>query len=298
MGMSQPPAEKFVWPPRKASPVDAAAHATLQKSRHAGRVPVVERPRGMWNAFESVFLDITAGPLIDRAAQAGWSADEIGDYCPRCGQSTLETEIGAKGCLRCSGINFAWERFVRLGEYRGELARWVREVKFTRWRRLGLDLGRLLGAQLAEAWRLSGGSERRPPVIVPVPDSPLRRVWRGIDHAAVIAGGAAAATGWPVVHPLVRRVGRSQLSVPPSERAANATKAFGLHKGIRLNELSGRVVVMMDDVVTTGATMRACCKLLTTACRRMDLAERPEVWAACLARTAVMPEAGKRRGTP
>jgi predicted amidophosphoribosyltransferase len=183
---------------------------------------------------------------------------------------------------------------VRLGVYAGPLRRWVHEIKFTRWRRLGEDLGEMLGAALRTAYAEHGPGER-PPLLVAVPDDPFRRIWRGIDHAAVITQRVARVTGWPVIRPLYRRPGRSQLSVPPSERAANAARAYGLRKGRWREDLASKTVVLVDDVVTTGATMRACAKAITGAWSRGEREGRPRVWAACLGRAEIRAGPGDGR---
>jgi predicted amidophosphoribosyltransferase len=170
----------------------------------------------------------------------------------------------------------------------------VHEIKFTRWRKLGEDLGELLGAALLASYERDGGGSR-PPVLVAVPDGAMRRIWRGIDHAAVIARAASRVTGWELVRPLYRRPGRSQLAVPPSERASNAAKAYGLCKGDWREGLASRTVVVVDDVVTTGATMRTCCRLIASAWAKGDKHLRPRIWAACLGR-AEMDGPNRKRG--
>lgn len=294
---------RFTWPPRR--PV--VADPTSQRAPPRHRSPVLPAParRGVWATFEREILGLTAGPLADRAADAGWVPDSSADYCPRCGQTTEPGDRRAGGgCFRCEGVKLAWDRFVRLGEYRGELRRWVHEVKFTRWRRLGVDLGRRLGESLLTEWDAMGqpGGRARPPILVPVPDSALRRVWRGIDHTGAIVAGVRDATNWPMARPLFRQWGRSQRSVPSSERARNAARSFGIWTDFPWETLAGRVVVIIDDVVTSGATMRACSKLITSACRtetkRTMVWRGLIVWVACVARTPIAEpgHSGRKQG--
>lgn len=278
---------RFVWPPRKPGTSVPATRVPAADPAAVSTLCVPPRRQSVWSAFEREVLGLTAGPLADRAAEAGWVPDEPAAYCSRCGQSTKPADRREGGCYRCEGIALAWERMVRLGEYRGELRRWIHEVKFTRWRRLGFDLGQELGRALAAHW--GGRPAVASPVLVPIPDSALRRIWRGIDHAAVIAAGAHAATGWPIMHPLRRRWGRSQRAVPSSQRARNAAQAYGTRDGFEWANLAGRTVVLLDDVVTSGATMRVSARLIANACRRgvsqgLDLGP-PQVWVGCLART-------------
>jgi predicted amidophosphoribosyltransferase len=94
-----------------------------------------------------------------------------------------------------------------------------------------------------------------------------------------------AATGWDLVHPLSRRFGPSQVSVAPSERAANVGRSFTLKRGFKGEILAGRVVVLIDDVCTTGATLRTCGRLVAKAVRGHDRRGETRIWAGVLART-------------
>jgi len=181
-------------------------------------------------------------------------------------------------------LKLAWQRMVRLGPFNYPLREWVHEVKFTRWRRLGNDLGELLGQQLLSVQSTAQDSSL-PPVLVPVPDSGLRRIVRGIDHAMVIARGINHITGWSIATPLARRFGPSQLSVAPSQRASNVSKSFVLRSRYSCSHLAGRSIILVDDVCTTGATLRTCARLIANACRTESKANLTTIWTAVLART-------------
>lgn len=266
--------EAFVWPPRRPGAPTDPRPARTPGARRACPAPA---RCSLWQAFEREFLGLRAGPLESRMAEAGWRPDGPDDYCPRCGRGLDAPGRSEEGCKVCAGIRFAWDRLVRLGAYSGELRRWVHEVKFTRWRRLGMDLGVILGAALRS---IADQQPAQSTVIVPVPDAALRRLWRGIDHAAVIARGVARATGWPVVQPLHRRFGRSQLMVSPSQRATNVAQSFKPRPGASAVLRGVQRVVVVDDVLTTGATLRTCCRLIQRAASGSAV-----IWAACLART-------------
>jgi predicted amidophosphoribosyltransferase len=188
------------------------------------------------------------------------------------------------GCPACRGKHLPWERFVRLGEYDGLLRRVVCETKFTAWRRLGRDIGRLLGAQLADAMERAGVNAADA-VIVPVPTTFLRRVRRGIDHTWCIARGVRDVTGVPIVPGLSRRNTTPQASLPKTRRATNVRGSMSA-RGL---DLSAKTVIVLDDVRTTGATMLEACRAL----RRGDKATRPiAVWALV---AAVTPDDRRRR---
>lgn len=176
---------------------------------------------------------------------------------------------------------------VRLGEHAGPLRDWVHEVKFTRFQALGVTLGHRLGRRVIEA-----GGDGPGWLVVPAPTTRRRRLARGVDHAGAIAAGVAAETGWPVRRLLARRHRPSQTSLPASERKRNAAGAFRRRGGARLGDAR---VLVVDDVMTTGATASAACRALV---KGLKAAERPEaVWVAVVA-VAPRPGAGDPGGTP
>lgn len=250
----------------------------------------------LWNGLQRTWLDLSAPPLAERAAAAGFSADRPSAYCSRCGHSTGPFEATAAGCPACAGKRFPWARIVRLGEYRPPLTTFIHEVKFTRWRRLGVDLGTLLGESVNASLAPHKARGALPPVvIVPVPITFRRRLVRGVDHTGAIASGLARATGGEVVYALSRRHRPSQVSLPISERAANVAQSIYPKKGI---DLGGSLVIVVDDVTTTGATLRAACRAVRKCCSPPPKsgtahaqARPPIVWGAVL---AVTPVPGRR----
>jgi ComF family protein len=96
--------------------------------------------------------------------------------------------------------------------------------------------------------------------IVPVPLHASRRRSRGFDQAADLARHL----GLPVSRALRRvRATAVQASLPAAKRHANVRDAFAVTRTAR--ELSGAVVVLVDDVCTTGATLDACAHALKEA---------------------------------
>jgi ComF family protein len=102
--------------------------------------------------------------------------------------------------------------------------------------------------------------------VVPVPLHPWRRMTRGFNQAADLAAHLQR----PLVHALWRtRATVPQTGLPASMRRRNVRRAFSLsplvsHR-VRHAVLTNRIVVLVDDVKTTGATLEACAGALKDA---------------------------------
>lgn len=99
--------------------------------------------------------------------------------------------------------------------------------------------------------------------LVPLPLARTRERERGYNQAERLA--RALATQWrlPVWHDVVRRTRdtRSQVRLTPSERAGNVSQAFATTEVAR-TRLRGAHVVLVDDVITTGASLNAAARAL------------------------------------
>ena len=123
-------------------------------------------------------------------------------------------------------------------------------------------LGTALGHLLAAAWTDAG--HPTPDLVVPVPLHRLRLLERGYNQAAHLADGFAAGLGTAALaHGLGRtRKTRSQTRLGKSTRWDNVSGAFAAPHP---DALAGRSVVLVDDVVTTGATLLAAAAALREA---------------------------------
>ena len=102
------------------------------------------------------------------------------------------------------------------------------------------------------------------PPIVPVPTTPGRLRRRGYNQAQLLAQGVAGRSAGTVVDVLERRAeGVSQVALHPGERRANVDGAFSLRPGAE-SLISGKNLVLVDDVLTTGATASVAATVLET----------------------------------
>jgi ComF family protein len=179
--------------------------------------------------------------------------------CERCGHPPRRDAAADAPCHWCPVLP-PWVRAVRS-------AAWVRHgstasalihaLKYDGWHALADDMaGRI--ARLA--WPRDVVRERR--WLVPVPLTPWKERERGFNQAAALADGLARRWDVPVLPALRRtRSPASQTRLTPGERQVNVTGAFTVDPAVRPS-LAGTHVVLVDDVVTTAATLLACAAAL------------------------------------
>jgi ComF family protein len=145
---------------------------------------------------------------------------------------------------------------VASGIYGGALARAIRRLKYEGRADLAAPLGRRL---VRDVRALS--SQRA--LLVPVPLHVRKLSERGFNQSALIAGALASELGWQVRARALRRSRDTsqQAKLGRSERLENLKGAVVLGR----ERLEGTRVVLVDDVVTTGATARSCVEALQQA---------------------------------
>ena len=142
--------------------------------------------------------------------------------------------------------------------YRGGVRRAVHRFKF----KGGADLSGLFGELMARC--LSGRRDGRLDLVTWVPLHPKRKKRRGYDQAELLALRVAELRGIPAVSTLekVRLTGTQSQQITEADRRANVEGAYRALTGL---ELTGKRVVLVDDVVTTGSTLTECAACLRSA---------------------------------
>lgn len=148
------------------------------------------------------------------------------------------------------------DRAAAFGEYAGALARIILAFKFRGYDTLATRIGELL-AGTAARFGLVGDLD----AAVPIPSTRRRNHERGYDPAELLAREVALRTGTPLAKWLSRtRETRPQSDLSAEERRTNVASAFRASRSAE-----GRRVLLVDDVVTTGATAREAATALRTA---------------------------------
>lgn len=224
-----------------------------------------QRPGNWWRAALRGVLDLTMprvcvrceallGETSGMVCTACWSDVHVlsSARCSRCGHPS-----GADACAWCPSLpdavacarSLCWVPEGAGGDL-------VHKLKYEGWHGLGADLGSRL------AHRFPDAVVARPAIVVPVPLGTGRRRERGYNQAEAVARAMASVWRLPLVPGAVRRAREtgSQVRLTPGERSANVHGAFAA--GSSCTAIAGKHVVLVDDVVTTGATLNACASVI------------------------------------
>jgi len=181
--------------------------------------------------------------------------------CEICGEN-LPSNAQALVCQACSDEKPHFASAVAYGPYDGKLRELIHLLKYER----VLSAADFLGIRLADALaKLPADSQAA--IIVPVPLHASRRRERRFNQAELIAKSALKRMRFPrfeLVPEVLerRRETISQIGLTRPQRAQNIRGAFHVPHP---NRVAGRVVILIDDVMTTGTTASECARVLLKA---------------------------------
>src|SRR5262249_42480107 len=223
----------------------------------------VDRMRRLLDGLLAVLLaprcvvctDVLEYPTLGPVCAACWNSilPLTPPLCELCGDP-LPTwrmlSVPLARCPRCRRASRPIDRARAIGLYDGALRSIVHALKYEGRRSLAKPLGAMMRIRCGDV--LSAAD-----LAVPVPLHPSRRRERGFNQAEDLARHV----GLPIAAAL-RRVRRTtpQADLPAGRRHGNVKGAFAA--GTDFQRIPGRVVVLIDDVSTTGATLDACALVL------------------------------------
>ena len=197
-------------------------------------------------------------------ARAGVCANCIERHAPpraRCIHCAIGVPAGVTVCGACLRTPPPWSRAIAACDYAYPWDGLLTAFKF----HAALDLAPALAELLAQRVEASTGG---PPaeLLLPVPLAPARLRERGYNQAAVLAARLARRLGVPSAPRALLRLRDTlhQIDLPREQRAANMRAAFAVEP-MALARLRGRRVALIDDVMTTGATLGALAEALRSA---------------------------------
>jgi ComF family protein len=169
--------------------------------------------------------------------------------CPRCSSSVGPFVNLDGGCVRCRAQSLAFDEARRLGPYEGLLREVVLRMKQPGGQSLAETAGRMWGRRMAPRF-----ADVASPVVVPVPLHWTRRWRRGFNQSEILARALARALQAPCRAYLVRRTRATPMQAHLSTAAERQQNVRGAFSARRSGPLAGQTVVLVDDVMTTGAT--------------------------------------------
>ena len=191
----------------------------------------------------------------------GTTGDEfIGD--PLCNRLGIPLPYDAgPGALSVEALTSppAFDRARAVASYRGPARALVHALKFSD----RLELADMMAGMMA---RSGGAIVQECEVVVPVPLHRWRLVGRRFNQSALLAAGVARRHALPHEPMALARTRstRHQVGLSSAERRANVSRAFAVPEA-RTVSVAGRRVLLVDDVLTTGATVEACTRALRKA---------------------------------
>lgn len=191
--------------------------------------------------------------------------------CRRCG--AVGADALGETCRECRGAKLWFDRVVTLGAYDGPLRSAVLRTKTAGHDVLAFALGTLLARTRREQLEAA-----RADVVMPVPMHWMRRVRRGTNGASIVAARLAKELRLPLAADALarRRNTRVQNGLLRPQRFANVRGAF---RWTDRYDLHGAHVLLVDDILTTGATA-------SETARTLKRAGASQVVAVVLARTS------------
>lgn len=179
--------------------------------------------------------------------------------CPACGAEHFFARFPQGRCSLCRGMKLHFDRAICLGNYHGLMQELIVRLKGSHDEPLAVQLGRLLGRKL---------NRESPPIgcdlIIATPTHWWNHWQRPSFVAGIIAEGVSQELRRPAANHLLRCLRRTkkQGTLSTRQRIKNVEGAFAV---TRPKLVAGRSILVVDDVITSGATVNQLAKILKRA---------------------------------
>ena len=194
--------------------------------------------------------------------------------CPVCSKSSFggKTHPGCQKALGLDGLTSVFS-------YQGILEKAIKKLKYRFVSSLAKDLVELFLSIAGEDRYFVNFVNQGKVVLVPVPLHPRRFRWRGFNQANLLGAMIASNLGITFLPDFLKRTRRTkpQTKLKGKERLRNVKGALVFNKQLDSWPIEQFSTLIFDDVLTTGATLRECCKVL----KRKGV---KKVWGLTLAR--------------
>jgi ComF family protein len=248
------------------SPLGRPGSATLEPAACAGIVARVPSPSPVPTFFQRGFAPDLLCVACEQAIEWGGEGS-----CLKCGALLGLHAQPVERCSSCQGRDLPFRRAVAAARYDWPVLHMIHELKFSK----ALDVAPVLGSMLVRRLAETDFAQDID-FIVPMPLHWTRRFLREFNQAEVIAVVVAGALGRPVCARVLRRKKRTtqQAGLPRELRLRNPIGAFTVRRPVAVR---GKTVLLLDDVLTTGATA-------AEAARALKQAGAKAVYVAAVAR--------------
>ena len=202
-------------------------------------------------------------PMLCDTCRAGF-VPVTGSVCPKCGKPFVESR-----CHTCFSAEQegGWHFDKARGAfyYDGTIADAIQKLKYTKRELLAEPLGDCFAERLQTGAVLSLDEMSRIQAIVPVPLHPSRLRERGFNQAELLSRPIAKVWNVPLLPHTLHRAKKTkqQARLNGAERRANMTGEIFIVRNTA--QVAGRGILLVDDVMTTGATLSACANALKAA---------------------------------
>ncbi len=180
--------------------------------------------------------------------------------CPYCHAQFPQERFRKGRCRLCRGKKLRWDAALAVGNYQGILQQQVLQMKGLRDEPLAWQMGRLLAAKhrlLANSLATWGEID----LVVPIPIHWWKRIQRGFHASQLIAEGFCSVRRYPLAQNVLRykRLTAKQGLLNTTARFRNVADAFAVKRRVAI---SGSRILLVDDVMTSGATLAVAAQVL------------------------------------